>query len=233
MRRSGMLSALVLLGVVVLPATAGALTIPPCNLNLLFGTSANACDVVSGFGTTTISAGVAAIGGAGTASGAVTVLGTTDGPVRPGYIQISALSDISFTGLGSADLVMAVAGYNCAIDMDVGPCQIWGSYSPTDFLPFTLGAPFQIGLDALVSVSSNPYASAFASGAIQFSVFEQVTEPTGYVMPGQAAEIFDPSPTPADAAAEPGTCTAVGLVLFLAIALIVTSAWFNSRSVTV
>lgn len=146
---------------------------------------------IDGFGTNIVSGSAIAYyigsiaGDPLSISGSATATATTLGPVRDGFLEI--------TGSGSGDFgggTVSIGAYSFA-------CDIY-SCSPSanlngSALPFTLGVPFQVSIDA--------YASAFGpgSGAIQFqfSVFEKV-DFGPFTFAGASVEVLDPQvPEPA------------------------------------
>src|SRR5215469_8714013 len=149
----------------ILPALAGTITLPPCGINQAYMAPANACQTIEGFGTTTVFAGAAATGGAGTATGTIDVMASTDGPVRAGFIDISLNSYLESSAGYGAELQMAVGDESCSASPMTNFCYIDGSSSDTGFLPFTLGVPFEIRLTASVMVPAQFAASVFAASA--------------------------------------------------------------------
>jgi len=162
----------------------------------MFATAITSADI-SGFDTTVIT-GTATVfytsqSGDPFISASASATGTTLGPVRDGFIEITALGGTESGGTANG----TVGGYNLACT-DYGCLPLSDFNGSTTWLPFTLGVPFQIDVSAAAS------SVGWGSSNIQFSfsLAESVTPIPGYgARPGALVTIYDP---PADVP-EPAT----------------------------
>jgi hypothetical protein len=175
--------------------------------------SCGVCNAATGFETTQVEAWVLASGSSGSDSVTLHLLGNTNGAVRPGFIQIAALSDVTAASAGTAFLGITIGDYHCTMGPGAPLCNLWGGNSSSAYLPFTLGAPFDIVLQASYAAWGT-YGFASAMGSIQFSLYEATSMPgnPAFTYPGSAVIVHDPPlATP-----EPATLGLVGGALALA-----------------
>ncbi len=161
--------------------------------------SSATCDFIQGWGATTITAGAVAAGVSGADTVTLIATGYTDGPVRPGFIQLAGLNSIVTSGRATGFVNVTVGGFQCSSTSDVAPCNLWGQYDPASYLPFTLGTDFMIRITASFSVAG-PNSSGAASSAVAFTLFDSFLLPGGTIaMPGAAVPVLAPPATPASA----------------------------------
>jgi hypothetical protein len=157
---------------------------------------------ISGVGTDVVSASAQAfyLGGLGTDPGLISastqVTGSTFGPVRPGFIQISGNGAGAYgAGTGSIGSYNFLCGEVCPLGAPV-------------MMPFTLGVPFQIDVSADAMILG--MTQGFGGIDFQFSLFESLVVFTGaQPITGARVLIEDPS----TAVPEPATVAAVALGL--------------------
>ena len=179
-----MLTWKIYIALVVLPVPCLADFFPPC------GPGSSECFSIVGFGTTTISAEVIAQAGAPffdtSASATINTLGSTSGPIRPGYINFFEQGS-NVDGNAAQGMQVNIGGYACNGFL---ACNL-----PTGFLPFTLGETFSIFLTATVSGGSTTKGGG-AGGDYKFSIYEQETSGS-VVFPGAEVTIQStPEPSP-------------------------------------
>lgn len=121
------------------------------------------------------------------------VLASTNGPVRPGFLEISGTGDAetsAYSLIRFGDFSFGCGGPGCFPDLGAGLLR-----------PFTLGTPFQIHVEA----SANRFMDGAAILDLQFALFEStVLLPGGRLSPGARVQVFDPPPGPD--VPEPATC---------------------------
>lgn len=121
-------------------------------------------------------------------SASANAIGLTLGPVRDGFIAITAQGGANSGGASHGTVGSYTFGctdFGCSPANDFNGTKTW--------LPFTLGVPFQI------SVSAGASSIGWGSGDIlfSFSVAESVTPIPGYgAYPGEAVTIYDPPAVP-------------------------------------
>lgn len=205
--RLGFLIVFLLSGVFSVATAAPMPVSPSCSI----GT----CSDITGWGTTIVTAGIRASGVSGADSVTLIATGFTDGPLRQGSIQISALNGLVATGYGTGALDLTIGSYHCSTNSEFQPCNLWGTDDSTSYLPFLLGTDFVIRLTASYS-AAGLNGSGAASAAIALSIFDGLTLPGGSVLlPGSAVPIYDALGVAAVAAPEPSTLVFGATVLLL------------------
>lgn len=147
---------------------------------------------ITGFDTTTVT-GTATVfysdaSGNPFITASANATGLTLGPVRDGFIQLTALGTVESGG--TAHGTVGTYNFGCTAS---GCLPIDDFNNSKKWLPFTLGVPFQID----VSADASSIGSGSATIAFSFSLAESVTPIPGYgTYPGEAVTIYDPPAVP-------------------------------------
>ena len=163
------------------------------------GTVTNA--EIGGFGTYVISGSASAYyTPGGTDPSTITATATADaitlGPERAGFLGIT---DEGANVFGHQDIFIGSFSVYCANELACNP--------QVATVPFTLGVPFEIEVDAFASILGVDYGSAGVT--FQFSLYEVSTFNSS--LPGAGVIVYDASSVP-----EPGTFALVGVFFLLA-----------------
>jgi hypothetical protein len=171
--------------------TISSLSIPPCFLNMSYAAPANACQLVTGFDSTMVTAGVGAAGYYGSAAEVVDVFAIAPG-TGMGWIDIGFDSGMQPSAMLTHNLSLSIGPYSCHMGSEddfcplAGPQQLYPD-GVTGWLPIPLGTPFEVRLTASVSgPDDRPYSLTYIAGEVNFEVEDAS---------GQLLSIADP-PSP-------------------------------------